>query len=188
MNKWDVRKINILAPLLLFLVGCSDTTPSVSILRSIDGFDFVTTNVVTASMHSVPLQANCSAFVGQVEMSFDGGATWLQPTAYDPSAKSKCENGAFTVTLSNTKSPWSGMSFTNGQVVSVKFRALPRIGSWIYRTVNVKYSPSTPISQEVLAGSQTQTGTGLILHGRVRSQDQHIANGGGFTLKGRITQ
>lgn len=188
MNKRDVRKINILAPIVVFLVGCSDTSPTVSILKSIEGFDFVVPNVVTASMNSVPLQANCSAFVGSVEMSFDGGTTWMQPSAYDASAQSNCQNGAFSITLTNSKAPWNGMTFTNGQVFTMKFRAQPRIGSWIYRSVTIKYVPSSTISQEILAGSNMQKGTGLVLRGRVRAQDQHVANGGAYAIKGRITQ
>lgn|GEM_PF-1933456 len=188
MNRRDVRKFNILAPFLLFLVGCSDTSPSVSILRAIDGFDFVPPQVVTASLNSVPLQANCSLFVGNVEMSFDGGTTWITPTSYDPTAKSACENGSFAITLSRHKSPWNSMTFSPGQTLSVKFRAQPRVGDWIYRNVAIKFAPSTPLSQETLAGGSVQSGGGYVLRGRARMQDQHVASGGGYSIRGRITQ
>ncbi|WP_374029178.1 hypothetical protein [Bdellovibrio bacteriovorus] len=187
MKLWELRKFNILA-LLFMVAGCSDTNPTVSILRSIEGFDFNPTNVVTASMNNVPLQATCSSFVGAVEMSFDGGTTWVTPTSYDPAVASQCANGSFQISLSDSKAPWSSMTFTNGQMVTVKFRAQPRIGNWIYRNVTIKYSPSTTISQEILAGAKTQTGTNMVLKGRVRAQEQHVASGGGFVIKGRIAQ
>ncbi|WP_413568631.1 hypothetical protein ACLWBD_14060 [Bdellovibrio sp. HCB117] len=187
MKNWNVSKINILS-IFLLVAGCTDTNPTVSILRSIDGFNFTNNHVITASMNSVALQAECSAFVGQVQMSFDGGTTWLNPADYQATAKNSCENGKFEITLSDAKAPWSSMTFANGDTVSVKFRAQPRVGDFIYRTVNVKYVPSSPMSHEILAGSQVQTGTGLHLRGRVRAQDQHVASGGGYKIRGRITQ
>lgn len=188
MFKQSIWKINILALLVGAMAGCSDANPTVSILRSIEGFDFSSSNIVTASLNSVPLQANCSAFVGGVEMSFDGGATWITPTSYDPSAKSVCENGSFSVTLSDSKAPLNGMAIAKGQIFTVKFRALPKVGSWIYRDVSVKYAPSSPLSEEILVGSQTQTGSGLVLHSRLRGQAQQISQGGAFKIRGRITQ
>ncbi|KHD89272.1 MAG: hypothetical protein OM95_05360 [Bdellovibrio sp. ArHS] len=156
-------------------------------MRSIDGFNFSPSHIVTASLNSVAARAECSSFVGQVQMSFDG-TTWLNPSDYDSTAKNTCENGKFEIILSNSKAPWNSMSIVNGDTVSVKFRAQPRLGDYIYRTVNVKFVPSSPMSQEILAGSQVQTGTGLQLHGRVRAQDQHVAAGGGFKVRGRIVQ
>lgn len=188
MLKQSIWKINILALFASAMVGCSDANPTVSILRSIEGFDFSSPNIVTASLNSVPLQANCSAFVGGVEMSFDGGTTWITPTSYDPSAKSVCENGLFSVTLSDSKAPLNGMAISKGQIFTVKFRALPRIGNWIYRDVSVKYAPSSPLSEEILVGSQIQTGSGLVLHSRLRGQTQQVSQGGAFKIRGRITQ
>lgn len=187
MNHWGVRKLAILS-LFIFSVGCSDTTPSVSMLRSIQGFDFLISNVVTASMNSVPLNANCSAFVGKVEMSFDGGTTWEQPSDYDSSVNSFCQNGSFAITLKKSKAPWDAMTFTSGQVFTMKFRAQPKVGDWIYRDVSIKYVPSTPKSQEILAGSVRQSGSGYVLHGKVRGQMQHTASSSSYVLRGRITQ
>lgn len=172
----------------LFLLGCSDTNPTVSLLRAIDGFEFSTPSVVTSSLSSVRLQATCSAFVSTVEMSFDDGSTWIAASAYDPAGDSGCEDGTFSVTLSNAKAPLSAMSFTSGQELVVKFRALPRVGEWIYRNVTVKYTPVSTIKQEMLAGSQVQTSGTVILKGRVRGMQQHTAQGGSFSLTGRVVQ
>lgn len=187
MNKWDWRKITMLA-VIGVLVGCKEANPTVSLLRSLEIFDFENSNIVTSSLDSVSLKASCSSFIESVELSFDGGTSWLQPSAYDPSAKSFCENGIFSISLSNSKSPWNAMSFTSGQVMTVQFRALSRRGDWLYRNVNIKFTPSSPLSQELLVGSKSQTGSGLILKGRLRAQDQNVASGGGFVIHGRIAQ
>lgn len=174
--------------LALGLSACSDVNPTVTILRSIDGFEFENSAIVTSSLNSVPLKATCSSLITGVELSFDGGTTWLTANSYDPSAKQGCEGGSFNVTISNSKAPVNAMTLTSGQILTVKFRAQPKVGNFIYRDVTVKYSPSTPIKQEVLVGSQVQSGGGLVLRGRARSQQQHTALGGSFVMKGRIVQ
>lgn len=179
---------SILTAIFVFMAGCSDTTPTVSILKSINSFEFVNRNIVTASLSSVPLQAKCSSFVSSVEVSFDAGVTWVSPSSHDPAAKSVCENGLFNMTLSSANAPLSTMTFSSGQTLAVKFRGLMRTGNWVYSDVSVKYVPSATISQEILAGSQTQAGAGMVLRGRVRAQSQQTAAGGGFVLRGRITQ
>lgn len=189
MNRWNVRKIYILIALFLS-VGCTDVNPTVTMLKSIDdGFAFNASQITTASLFSVPLQASCSSLIQTVEMSFDG-STWMPLSTYDAVAKSTCENGAVSITLSNTKTPWKNMTFVNGQIITVKFRALPRIGPYIYRDVEIKYVPSSPVSQEILAGAQIQTGNGLKLRGKVRAQNQHVASGGSGAvyIRGRIIQ
>lgn len=170
------------------LSACSDVTPSVTLLRSIDGFEFENSAIVTSSLSSVPLKATCSSFITDVELSFDGGTTWLAARSYDPNAKQGCEGGSFNVTISNAKSPMDVMTLTSGQILTLKFRALPKMGNPIYRDVTVKYSPSTPIKQEVLVGSSVQSGGGFVLRGRARSQQQHTAQGGAFVMKGRVVQ
>ena len=175
----------------LFAVGlsaCSDVNPTVTILRSIDGFEFQNSAIVTSSLSSVPLKATCSSLITGVEISFDGGATWLTAPSYDPSAKQGCEGGSFSMTISNARAPMDAMTLTSGQVLTLKFRAQPKVGNFIYREVTIKYSPSTPIKQEVLVGSEVQAGGGFILRGRARSQQQHTALGGSFVMKGRVVQ
>ncbi|NUN04262.1 MAG: hypothetical protein HUU57_00755 [Bdellovibrio sp.] len=157
-------------------------------MRSIDGFEFENSAIVTSSLSSVPLRATCSSFITDVELSFDGGATWMAATNYDPNAKQGCAGGSFNVTISNTKAPTDAMTLTSGQILTVKFRAQPKMGNPIYREVTVKYSPSTPVKQEVLVGSGVQSGGGLVLRGRARSQQQHTALGGAFVMKGRVVQ
>lgn len=179
---------SILSMMLMSVVGCSDTTPAVSMLKSINAFEFTSTNIVTASMASVPLQAKCSSFISSVEMSFDNGATWISPTSHDTAASTSCVNGLFNMTLSNANAPLSAMTFSHGQILPVKFRAAIRTGSWLYSNVSVKYLPSTTISQEILVGAKVQTGAGMVLRGRLRAQQQQTSTGGTFVLRGRITQ
>ncbi|UOF01074.1 hypothetical protein [Bdellovibrio reynosensis] len=187
MSKRDVRNFNILG-IFLFMVGCSDAAPTVALLRSLEGFDFNETSIVTSNLSAVPLSAKCSSYVGKIEMSFDDGVTWINPGAHDVSAKSECANGSFTMNISNSSSPLNAMTIGNGQLIKIKFRAMPKVGSWIYRSVSLKYSASTVIRQELLAGSQIQSGTNMILRGRARAQSQFTASGGGFAITGRIKQ
>lgn len=187
MNNWNVRKIYIYI-LAIFYIGCTDVNPTVTMLKSIDGFEFKSSQITTANLFSVPLQASCSSLIQSVELSFDG-STWIQPTAYDPSAPANCDSGTFSLTLTNTKTPWKSSVFSNGEEITVKFRALPRIGPYIYRDVVIKYIPSPPFSQEVLAGSQIQTGTGFKLVGKIRALGQgDVQLGGSYKIRGRITQ
>lgn len=187
MSKWNVLTVTLIAALAL--IGCTDVTPTVGMLKSIEGFDFKSSKLMASSLSSISLQASCSSFIEAIELSFDG-TNWIQPTAYDPAAKSMCDNGSFAITLSNSQAPWNAMSFANGQLITVKFRARSRVGNWIYRNVEIKYTPSTTISQEVLAGSQVQSnvGAGMVLRGRLRAQNQTVATGGSYKIKGRILQ
>lgn len=187
MDKRDVRNFKLLA-IFIFLVGCSDAAPTVALLRSLEGFDFNESSIVTSNLASVPLTAKCSSYVGKVEMSFDDGVTWINPGAHDVTAKSECSNGTFTINISSSSSPLSAMTIGNGQLIKIKFRAMPKVGAWIHRTVSLKYSASTVIRQELLSGSQVSTGTNMILRGRARAQSQFTASGGGFAITGRIKQ
>ncbi|MGZ3770195.1 MAG: hypothetical protein ACXWRG_11070 [Bdellovibrio sp.] len=180
---WKVFLLNA-----LFSVGCTDVNPTVGMLKSIEGFQFEKSQITTANLSYVPLKATCSSFLQTIEMSFDG-STWIQPTAYDPNAKSNCDSGTFSIILTNTRTPWKTSAFSNNANITVKFRALPRVGPYIYRDVVIKYTPSPPFSQEVLAGSQIQSGGGFHLRGKLRAQGQGIAQqGGGFKIRGRILQ
>lgn len=185
--RWNVFAVAL--AMAFALIGCTDVTPTVGMLKVIEGFDFKSSKLMTASLSHVSLQASCSSFIEAIELSFDG-TSWIQPTAYDPAAKSMCDNGSFAITLSNSQAPWNAMSFANGQLITVKFRARSRIGNWIYRTVEIKYAPSTTISQEVLAGSQVQSnlGAAIVLRGRLRAQTQTVATGGAYKIRGRILQ
>ncbi|HEX7675676.1 MAG TPA: hypothetical protein VF412_15985 [Bdellovibrio sp.] len=173
---------------LLFFVGCSDATPHVSALRALDQFEFKTTNVVSADLSVVPLQATCSKFISSVDVSFDGGTTWQASTSYDSASQPCSTAGNYTLTLSNSKSPWSSETFTNGQNISVKFRAFSRAGYYVYREVIVKYTPSATIRQEVLAGMGSSSNGSVKLKGRLRAQRQVSSSGSGYILKGRIAE
>lgn len=182
---WDVLKIFTLVA-IAFSVGCTDVNPTVSMLKSLEnGFEFQSSQITTTSLFSVPLQATCSSYIQKVEMSFDG-SNWISPSDYDANTKSVCENGAFVITLSDTKTPWKTTTFTQGEIIAVKFRAVLSAGASLSREVKITYKPSSSLSQEILAGAGTQTGTGFILRGKVRAQYQEIASGGNFKIRGRI--
>ncbi len=187
MHSKYVRYLCLFLSLFIY-VGCSDANPKVSTLRALDEFDFKKNFVVAADLSSVPLQAKCSRFIDHVDVSFDNGITWTNTSSYDTSSQFDCPNSNYAVTLSNSKSPWNSMSFTNGQVVNVKFRAMSRAGFYVYRDISVKYTPSATIRQEVLVGAGTSSATNIVLKGRVRAQKQTVATGGSFIVRGRILE
>lgn len=170
----------------LFLASCTNTTPSVSFLKTDAAFDFTTSNIVTTNLNSVPIKAFCSPLITSVELSFDGGTTWILSTDYQLSAK--CEAGYFNMILSNTLAPLNTMSFSRGDTLNVQFRALSKLGSYINRHVNVTLTPPVTTSQQLLAGSQKQSGPGILLHGRIRAKHQQVATGGSFRIVGRIAE
>ncbi|QDK38228.1 hypothetical protein [Bdellovibrio sp. NC01] len=172
----------------LFVAACTDANPNVAALRALDDFDFRKNFIVASDLLSVPLQAKCSAYVDRVDVSFDGGVTWTNTATYDTSSLLKCGSADYSVTLSNSKAPWSSMTFTTGQTVVVQFRAHTRANSYIYRDISVKYTPSATIRQEVLAGSGSASGSGYKLTGRLRAQKQTVATGSGVILRGRILE
>ncbi|MDG0816204.1 hypothetical protein [Bdellovibrio svalbardensis] len=169
-------------------MGCTDANPKVAALHALDEFEFKKNFVVTADLSSIPLQAKCSRFIDHVDVSFDSGATWTNTSTYDTSSQFDCANSNYTMTLSNSKAPWNSMSFTSGQVVNVKFRALSRVGNYVYRDISVKYTPSATIRQEVLVGAGTSTAANIVLKGRIRAQKQAVASGGSVVVKGRILE
>lgn len=184
-----VSKIALLGFLWTALAGCSDSTPEVQVLRALDDLTFTPQSIITSSLASVPVQARCAQYVNSIEMSLDGGATWLSPAAYDGTAGTSCKNGKFQVQLSNLKAPWSAMNITAGQTLTVKFRAQPRPGHYFYKEVSIQYTPSTSRSQDMLVGTGLeQTGSGLRLKSRLRTSSQHVATGGNFRIQGRITE
>jgi hypothetical protein len=189
MRLWqNVNRVAGFLYLIFILGACSNATPEVSLLHSVDALDFTVPNVVTSDLGTVTLQGKCtSAYTTGVDMSFDGGTTWVTPNSYDSTASNTCVNGQFSITLSNQKPPWSTMSITNGQILDVEFRAHTRGGD-VTQTVTVKYLPTATISQETMPGASTQTGGGMVLKSRVRAQQQHIATGGSLILRGRILQ
>lgn len=188
MNTWDVSKFAILGMIISILSACTDASPTVSVLRSIENLEFEPNHVVTSSLSSVPLQAQCASFIGNIEMSLDNGVTWINPTSYDSNAPSVCTNGKFNISLSNLKAPWSALSITPGQTLKVKFRAQPRPNNYFHKEVTVLYSPASARSQEVLVGGAEQAGGGYRLKSRLRAQQQHLATGAGFRIQGRITE
>lgn len=188
MTAKDVNKIAILGFTLALLGGCSNITPEVALLRSMDALEFSPSSITTSSLSSVSLQATCSEFIGGIEMSLDGGATWITPSSYDSTAPSNCADGKFSVTLSNQKAPWNSQSVVSGQSLSVKFRAQPRPGNYFYRDVTIVYSPSIPKSQEILVGSADQAGAGFRLKAKLRAHNQVKAQGAGYVINGRIVQ
>lgn len=171
---------------LLFLVGCTDTTPSVGFLKTDAVFDFTNSSIVTSNLNSVPLKAFCSPLISSIEVSFDGGATWILSSDYQSSAK--CEAGYFNVTLSNTLAPLSTMVVNKGDTFDVQFRALSKMGSYIHRIVNVTFTPPVTGSQQLLVASQQQNGAGILLRGRIRGETQQVATGGSFKITGRIVE
>lgn len=183
-----LRITAVVTTFILLLGGCTNTTPTVSLLKGLNGLEFVSTEVVAASLSSVSLQAQCSSFVESIEVSFDSGSTWMSPTAHDPSASSACENGIFKMKILNTNAPLNAMSIPSGSVLQLQFRAKMRVSGWSQVTVGIKYSPSGSTSQEILAGGSEQTGAGMVLKGRIRAQSQKVSSGGDFVVRGRITQ
>jgi len=173
---------------LFVLGGCSDTTPAVSILKNLNGLEFNSPQVVASSLSSVPLQARCSSFVEYVELSFDSGATWMSPPAHDPSAGSTCDNGIFNMRILSANAPLNAMSVAGGSVLNLKFRAKLRLGGWSQASVGIQYSPSGTVSREILAGANVLSGGGMVLRGRIRTQNQQVSSGGNFVVRGRITQ
>ena len=159
-----------------------------SILHSLDDFNFQRNYISTSSLIKVPLQANCSKFIDVVDLSFDNGATWMSSTAYDASSQSCSSGNGFSLTLSNSKSPWSTHTFTIGDLITIKFRAITKMGETVYRDVTVRYTPTSTLHQETLVGAQISSGSGMILKSRLRAQQQHVATGGAFKIRGRILE
>lgn len=186
MSVWYVRSITMILG-LFWIVGCSDASPTVSYLKAIDKFDFLNTNVTTAELSSIPLQANCTSFLERIDVSFDG-TTWIASNTYDSKSKNSCTGGNYSISISNLTSPLNGMNIKSGDTFPVQFRAFSRAGYYVYRTVQIKYSPSTTIPQAILAGSANSTGTGLKLNGRALALKQTTSSGTGLILRGRITQ
>jgi hypothetical protein len=174
---------------LVFVLGCSDAKPTVSFLRPMDNFEFKPSkDVVTSTLTAIPLHAECSRFITSVDLSFDGGSSWIGSSAYDSDYVICTKDGTYEITLSNSKSPMNSMTINNGDSFTVKFRAWSRAGMYVYRDVTVRYVPPAQIKQGILAGAGTQTGTGLILRGRILSHQQQTASGGGFKISGRVAE
>ncbi len=174
---------------LFLLMGCSDADPKVSFLRPMDNFEFKPTNsVVTSTLTTISLKAECSRFITSVDLSFDGGTTWINSATYDSNYVICSKDGTYEITLSNSKSPMSSMTINNGDTFTVKFRAASRSGNQILRDVNIRYVPPAQIKQAILAGAATQTGTGMVLRGRILSHKQETASGGGYKIYGRVTE
>ncbi|WP_413574870.1 hypothetical protein ACLVWU_11575 [Bdellovibrio sp. HCB290] len=174
---------------VLFLMGCSDADPKVSFLRPIDNFEFKPSkDYVTSTLTSITLDAECSRFITSVDLSFDGGSTWIPSTTYDSDTVMCSTDGKFQIDLSNAKAPMNSMTINNGDSFTVNFRAWSRAGMWINREATIRFVPPAQIKQQILAGAQTQTGSGMVLKGRVVSHQQRTASGGGFVLHGRVTQ
>lgn len=186
MQTGNVRYFCLFLILLIF-VGCTDANPKVSILRALDNFDFQRSFIITANMNSVPLQARCSKFIDQVDVSFDGGVTWVNTATYDPSVQS-CSTGAYSVTMSSSKAPWNSITFTNGEVVNLKFRARSRAGMIVYRDVSVKFTPSATVHQEALVGTASAHSASMNLKSRLRGQQQRTAASTTYILRGRILE
>ncbi|MGE5085491.1 MAG: hypothetical protein ACM3MG_04270 [Bacillota bacterium] len=172
---------------LFLIVGCSDASPTVSYLKAMDKFDFSATNVTTADLSSVPLKAECTSFLDRIELSFDGN-TWISSNTYDPNSKNSCSGGTYSINISNQISPLSGMNIKNGDTFPVQFRAFSRAGYYVYRTVQIKYTPSATIRQAILAGATTSSNSQNILKGRALASQQTTASGSGLILRGRITK
>lgn len=122
-------------------MGCTNVNPQVSVMKTVDSFNFIKNEVISADLISVPLQASCSRFIQSVEVSFDGGTTWMNDKSYNPTT-TDCNGGNYLITLSKNIVPWKNQVFFDGQVIPVKFRALSLMGFYIYRDINVKYSTS----------------------------------------------
>ncbi|UYL07711.1 hypothetical protein B9G69_011705 [Bdellovibrio sp. SKB1291214] len=174
---------------LVFVLGCSDAKPTVSFLRPMDNFEFKPSkDVVTSTLTTIPLHAECSRFITSVDLSFDGGTTWTSSDAYDPGYVICSKDGTYEITLSNSKAPLNSMTINNGDSFIVKFRAWSRAGIYVYREVTVRYVPPAQIKQGILAGAGVQTGTGLVLRGRILAHQQQTASGGGFKVSGRVAE
>lgn len=179
----------------LIFCGCTDANPQLSALKSMETFELKSPQIVTSDLSSISVNATCSTFITDIELSFDDGTTWMQSLAYDSGANFACQtNKEFGMTLSNNKAPWNGMTISVGQTLNVKYRARARTGTYITKDLQVLFSPGLRLSQEALVGSRlaqsgTNGGTTLHLRSRVRFQDQNVATGSnGLTLRGRILQ
>lgn len=179
-----------LVSLLSLVSACSDTNPSVGVLKSIQGLQFDNTRIVTSSLGAVPLQASCSPFAGNVEMSFDSGSSWISPQSHDSTSTGACQDGIFKMKLRGSADPLAQAKITSGQVIKLKFRVALGAAGWVYQDVEIKYQPSTTMSQEILAGASVSKneGAGIVLRGRIRSQNQEISRGGDLVIRGRIVQ
>jgi hypothetical protein len=176
--------------LAFILNACTDADPKVSQLKNLENFDLTTPQIATSDLTAVSVVAKCSAFITSVDVSLDGGASWTDALAYDPTSTVNCTTTKeFKMTLSQTRAPWSAMAITAGTTLPVQFRAHSRMGTQILRNLNVLFTPGVTTSQEVLIGGKlVQTGTGLQMRSRARFQQQSVATGGGLILKGRISQ
>ncbi|MEK2688347.1 hypothetical protein [Bdellovibrio sp. GT3] len=175
---------------VLFILGCSDADPKVSFLRPIDNFEFKPSkDHVTSTLSSISLNAECSRFITSVDLSFDGGSTWISSTTYDSDTVMCSTDGKFQIDLSNTKAPMNSMTINNGDTFTVNFRAWSRAsGQYVERDATVRFVPPAQIKQGVLAGAQIQTGSGMVLKGRIVSHQQRTASGGSFVIQGRVSQ
>ena len=188
MQKWITKHICLIILGLSGIVGCSDANPTVSYLKAFDKFDFSITNVTTAELNSIPLHASCTSFLDRIDLSFDNGSTWTPSQTYDTGSNNSCSGGNYNITLSNSKAPLNAMTIKSGDTFIVQFRGFSRAGYYVYRTVNVKYSPAATIPQAILAGANHSTGSGLKLKSRALASKQTTATGSGLILRGRITQ
>lgn len=175
----------------LIIAGCTDANPKVTALKTIENFELKSPQIVTSDLTTISVAATCSPFVTGVELSFDDGATWMEPTTYDGATAFACPTlRSFQMTLSNSKAPWNGMTITAGQTLTVKYRARTRTNTYVTKDLKVLFNPGLSISQETLVGSRlTQTGTDLQLRSRARFQAQAVSTGSnGVTIRGRILQ
>lgn len=186
----SVRHTLSILLLAFILSACTDANPKVSQLKNLESFDLTAPQIATADLTAVSVVAKCTSFITSVDVSFDAGATWMNATAYDATSAVNCGTSKeFSITLSQSKAPWSSMGITAGTILPVQFRANSRMGTQILRDLNVLFTPAATTSQEVLVGGQlVQTGTGLQMRSRARFQQQSVATGGGFVLRGRISQ
>ncbi len=173
---------------LVFSLGCSNSKPVVSLLKIVDNFEFTNSAPSVSSLSNLNLKASCSAYFEKIEMSFDNGSTWIDAKSYDNAAVVDCSGSGFSINISNSKSPLSGQSLVSGQTIQILFRANATAGFYSTKAVTITYTPSTPIKQELLAGSTAvlQTGSGYILASRVRSLKQVQSSGGAYKILSRI--
>lgn len=176
--------------LVFILSGCSDTNPSVGVLKNIQGLQFENTQIITSSLGAVALQASCSPFVGNIEMSFDAGNSWISPQSHDPDSSGTCQSGVFKMKLRGAAAPLTNSKISMGQIIKLKFRVALGAAGWAYQDVDVKYMPSTALNQEILAGSKVSKNeaSDIVLRGRIRSQKQEVSRGGDLVIRGRIIQ
>lgn len=181
---------SILTVFCLFsILGCSDADPSVSFLRPMDNFEFKPSkDVVTSTLTTIPLKAECSRFITSVDLSFDGGTTWIPSGTYDNNYVICTKDGFYEITLSNSHAPLNSMTINNGDSFTVQFRAWSRAGMYINREVTVRYVPPAQIKQGILAGAGKQTGGGLVLRGRIVSHKQSTASNGTHVIYGRVVE